>query len=456
MAINPLIALQVKPLNLDFTDRRLRNAHSDLYEQQAEVQRQNIEQEKATMEALKQFGNDITPDTIKQVMRTNPKAAMGMQTVLSKQQADALALEKAGFEAEESAVKAKSASYKQKKDELEGWANLASGITDEQSYYQALRMGLDRGLDPSLVRGMMDGGYDPAKVNQFAKQMMTGKERLELEDALEKKAFEAKKRPLELKKAEGEAVNVTRDETGRTPGEVVLDNRTAAQRLFDEQKIKQQQDFQAQQNEENRKVQRRGQNMVDARSRDAAASDDDALVQAVLKDPLAFDNLTPTAKTRIIPALQRNGFDQFGKPLNAGSIDKMAESSAAVASLQDLRKTLQENEQFIGPIAGFAAINPYSDARKAQAKIDLVKQRVGKALEGGVLRKEDEEKYKKILATLNDTPETAIAKVDGLIATLERDAKIYQDQQRAAGRRMPTQAKPADGAKPKIKILKVE
>jgi hypothetical protein len=91
----------VKPINLDFSDRRLRNAHSDLYEQQADVQRQNIEQEKATMEALKTYGNDITPDTIKQVMRTNPQAAMGMQTVLSKQQADALANQKAQAEATE-------------------------------------------------------------------------------------------------------------------------------------------------------------------------------------------------------------------------------------------------------------------------------------------------------------------------------------------------------------------
>src|SRR5207237_10197195 len=84
------------------------------------------------------------------------------------------------------------------------------------------------------------------------------------------------------------------------------------------------------------------------------------------------------------------------------------------------------------------ALNPYSDARKAQAKIDLVKQRVGKALEGGVLRKEDEDKYKKILATLNDEPSTAISKVDNIIATLERDIEIFVDEQKAAGGRVST------------------
>ena len=45
-----------------------------------------------------------------------------------------------------------------------------------------------------------------------------------------------------------------------------------------------------------------------------------------------------------------------------------------------------------------------------QADVDRARQTVGKALGGGVLRKEDEDKYKKILATLNDTPETAVYK----------------------------------------------
>jgi hypothetical protein len=46
-------------------------------------------------------------------------------------------------------------------------------------------------------------------------------------------------------------------------------------------------------------------------------------------------------------------------------------------------------------------VNPWSGSRKVQAEIDRVRQLVGKALEGGVLRKEDEEKYKKILHIQN-------------------------------------------------------
>lgn len=163
---------------------------------------------------------------------------------------------------------------------------------------------------------------------------------------------------------------------------------------------------------------------------------DDALVATVLANPPLWDNLTPAVRTRIAPKLAEQGFTGFGLAPTNSAIKQTAETRAAIAGLQDLRKTLQENEQFIGPVAGLSAMNPYSEARKAQAKIDLVRQRVGKALEGGVLRKEDEEKYKKILATLRDEPTTAIAKVDNLIATLERDMALFEDEQRRGGRRV--------------------
>jgi hypothetical protein len=61
-----------------------------------------------------------------------------------------------------------------------------------------------------------------------------------------------------------------------------------------------------------------------------------------------------------------------------------------------------------------------------------------------VLRKEDEEKYKRILATLHDTPATAIAKVDSLLTTIDRDIKVFENEQRRGGRNVPAE-KPAGG-----------
>lgn len=160
------------------------------------------------------------------------------------------------------------------------------------------------------------------------------------------------------------------------------------------------------------------------------------LVDTVIDNPALFDQLTPTVKGQIAPLLRAKGYDNFGKPLPAAAVKQIAESQTAIDSLKDLREVLKANEQYIGPVAGLSALNPYSGARQAQARIDLVRQRVGKALEGGVLRKEDEEKYKKILATLRDTPETALYKVDSLIHSIEQDMSNFVAQQRLSGRRV--------------------
>ena len=167
------------------------------------------------------------------------------------------------------------------------------------------------------------------------------------------------------------------------------------------------------------------------------------LVDAVIQNPNLWDSLTPTARTEIAPEVaRRGGAAIFGKPLSESAITKLADSRSAIASLRDLRAVLTANEQYIGPLAGFQAVNPYSEGRKAQADIDRVKQRVGKTLEGGVLRKEDEEKYKKILATLSDTPATAIYKVDQLIEDVTRDMDLFMDEQKKAGRRVESRVTP--------------
>jgi len=116
-----------------------------------------------------------------------------------------------------------------------------------------------------------------------------------------------------------------------------------------------------------------------------------------------------------------------------------------------LKGKITGNEQYIGPITGLQRFNPWSKARQIQADVDRVKQTVGKALEGGVLRKEDEDKYKKILATLADTPETAIYKIDALISSIQRNIDNYKSLQQSAGRSFNTrQPLPVKGETPII------
>lgn len=182
----------------------------------------------------------------------------------------------------------------------------------------------------------------------------------------------------------------------------------------------------------------RGPAKPDAKAADQAkeTAERARLVQAIVANPELYDRLSARDIADIAPDLAKAGFKGFGKSMNESAIVKIAESRSALGALRDLRTTLVQNEQYIGPVAGLAALNPYSDARKARADIDRVKQRVGKALEGGVLRKEDEEKYKKILATLTDEPSTAIYKVDQLLEDIQRDMDLFIEEQRSAGRRV--------------------
>lgn len=124
----------------------------------------------------------------------------------------------------------------------------------------------------------------------------------------------------------------------------------------------------------------------------------------------------------------------INKPLSDTAIKDVEQTKSALASLDVLETKIKENLEFVGPISGWQKLNPWSEARKVQADVDRVRQTVGKALEGGVLRKEDEEKYKKILATLTDTPETAIYKIQALRDTLNRDIESYLSSQQASGR----------------------
>lgn len=170
-----------------------------------------------------------------------------------------------------------------------------------------------------------------------------------------------------------------------------------------------------------------------------------SLVSTIISNPELFSQLTPTQKAQVAPALNAMGFTAFGKPMSDTAIKDITQSETAIESLNELKSKVQANLQYIGPISGLAAYNPYSKAKQVQSDINLVKQQVGKALEGGVLRKEDEEKYKQILATITDTPENAIYKINQLVASVQRQVDSYKKGQALGGREVGTTAAPSSG-----------
>ncbi len=176
-----------------------------------------------------------------------------------------------------------------------------------------------------------------------------------------------------------------------------------------------------------------GQIVAGIQDKDAGAGTSETVqtyANLLAQGKISLSNVPQSIRNAVV--LASNGI--VNKPLSDGAIKEITQTQSAIENLGALRNVVQNNLQFIGPISGLARYNPYSDARQAQAEVDRVRQVVGKALEGGVLRKEDEEKYKKILATLSDTPETAIYKIDSLIGQLERDLSLYQENQSQSGR----------------------
>jgi len=75
----------------------------------------------------------------------------------------------------------------------------------------------------------------------------------------------------------------------------------------------------------------------------------------------------------------------------------------------------------------------YERKAKLKAEIDAVRQRVGKALEGGVLRKEDEVKYKVILATLGNDPDVALHKMAMMVSGLKNQFRLAKDMMEQYG-----------------------
>jgi hypothetical protein len=169
----------------------------------------------------------------------------------------------------------------------------------------------------------------------------------------------------------------------------------------------------------------------------AARAGDPGLIDTVKRNPALFDNLSPETKARIAPYLEAAGFTDFGTKASDTELTKIQDTEKGLGALKALRKKIRDNPGAVGPISGKLRYNPWAtERRKLQADIDAAKQIIGKAMEGGVLRKEDEEKYARILPTMDDPPDIADYKLEQLDEMMNRDLGSYKANLRAAGRRI--------------------
>lgn len=100
------------------------------------------------------------------------------------------------------------------------------------------------------------------------------------------------------------------------------------------------------------------------------------------------------------------------KRLSPEEVQKVKSGEDAIRIAEELEEKLPSYEKKGGPVEGaLAAINPYDTAaQEIDADLQKRAQVIGLFMEGGKLQKADEEKYKKMLPTLRDTPAVRKAK----------------------------------------------
>jgi hypothetical protein len=130
-----------------------------------------------------------------------------------------------------------------------------------------------------------------------------------------------------------------------------------------------------------------------------------------------------------------------GRPVTSGDARRVGDFNDAREELATLADTVSTSGA-TGVSAQVGASMPNwvtdtigwgTDAKKKQAVIDRAKQVIGKTLEGGVLRKEDEIKYTKILPTISDPPDIVAAKMSGLDAMIAQKRQDHLDALADAG-----------------------
>lgn len=128
-----------------------------------------------------------------------------------------------------------------------------------------------------------------------------------------------------------------------------------------------------------------------------------------------------------------------GKPLLSGEINKFNDFRSGLNTLDRLSGEVSKTgaaSKASAMVPGFVTemTGIGTEAKSRQAVLDQAKQVVGKAMEGGVLRKEDEAKYMRILPIISDPPDVAKAKLENLKSVMAQDAEIYLETLEAAGR----------------------
>lgn len=113
-------------------------------------------------------------------------------------------------------------------------------------------------------------------------------------------------------------------------------------------------------------------------------------------------------------AMAKLAAKQGPRQLSASDVMKVQEGENIPMMLEDVDQVIDANASIFGPVEGRARqLNPYdTQGKTVEAQMRAASQAFGRFMEGGVLRKEDEEKYRRMFPNLSDTPAVAKNKLE--------------------------------------------
>lgn len=116
------------------------------------------------------------------------------------------------------------------------------------------------------------------------------------------------------------------------------------------------------------------------------------------------------------------------KQLPPAQVIAVTDGAAVGKMLPDIETTIEQNKDLFGPVGGrLAQANPYDErGQSVDAQMRAASQAFGRFMEGGVLRKEDEEKYRRMFPQLGDrigTAQNKLAIIRRLLAQRYTDTR---------------------------------
>lgn len=140
------------------------------------------------------------------------------------------------------------------------------------------------------------------------------------------------------------------------------------------------------------------------------------------------------------------------KPLNlsAEKVEELAGYDTAISAMEDVGRKFDERN--MGSMLNSAGkFVRGSDAQAFEAEMRVVRQVVGKILEGGKLQAADEQKYREMMPAPGESPRVAATKVQSLVTMLRRDKENRLKALKDYGYRMPGESRTT--GQPQMRLL---